>query len=96
MSIKTRFHPHGDGSFTIQRIEDVEPALENNKRLQNTPQHSESFHHVASIPPIFIEKMMNESGVPFYSLPSHELKKLIRRWRNNPDYRFLFTTDKRL
>jgi hypothetical protein len=95
--IRTRFHPHADGSFTIQRRDDdVSPTLEWNKKLQNEPQKTESFHHIASIPAIVIEKWMTEEGAPVLSMPAHEFKKFIRRKLEDPDYAFLKVTDKRL
>lgn len=95
--IRTRFHPHGDGTFTIQRHDpDVEPALEWNKTLQNTPQKTESFHHIASIPAIVIEKWMQESGAPLLSMPAHEFQRFIRRKLRDPEWMWLKTTNKRL
>jgi hypothetical protein len=97
MPIQTRFHPHSDGSFTIQRREDdVSPTLEMNKALQNTPQKAESFHHIASIPAIVIEKWMSESGAPLLSMPAHEFQRFIRRKLRDPEWMWLKTTDKRL
>jgi hypothetical protein len=95
MSIRTRFHPNNDGTFTIQRRQDVEPTIEWNKVLRSRPQtQTDGLKHIASIPPIFIEKMMNESGVPFFSLPSYEMAKLVKKLLDNPDYAFLKTTEK--
>jgi hypothetical protein len=67
MSIRTRFHPSSDGkTFTIQRHDpDVSPTIEWNKKLQNEPQKSESFHHIASIPAIVIEQWLVESGLSY-------------------------------
>ena len=94
MSILTRFHPSADGkTFTIQRHDpDVSPTLEWNKKLQNTPQKSESFHHIASIPPIVIERWLNESGL---SYGSREFLLFMKKMVRDPDWRHLRTTDKR-
>jgi hypothetical protein len=98
MSILTRFHPSDDGkTFTIQRHDpDVSPTLEWNKKLQNEPQKSESFHHIASVPPIVIEKWMQESGAPLLSMPAHEFSAFIRKKLRDPQWQFLKTTDKRI
>lgn len=97
MSIRTRFHPNSDGTFTIQRHDpDVEPTLEHNKALQKEPQKSESFHHIASIPAIVIEKWMSESGAPLLSMPAHEFQRFIRRKLRDPEWLWLKTTSKRL
>jgi hypothetical protein len=91
--MKTTFHP-GDGTFTIQRHDDVD--LDLNKALQNTPQKTESFHHIASIPAVIIEKWITEDGVPVLSMPSYEFQRFIRRKLRDPDWMWLRTTDKRI
>jgi hypothetical protein len=98
MSIRTRFHPSDDGkTFTIQRHDDdVSPTLERNKALQKEPQKSESFHHIASIPAIVIEKWITEENVPVLSMPSYEFQRFIRRKLRDPEWAFLKTTSKRL
>jgi hypothetical protein len=98
MGIRTIFHPGDAGTFTVQRRdEDVEPTLERNKKLQNTPQtKTESFHHVASIPAIVIEKWITEEGIPILSMPAHEFQRFIRRRLRDPEWMWLKTTDKRL
>ena len=55
---------------------DVSPTLEWNKKLQNEPQKSESFHHIASIPAIVIEQWLIESGL---SYGSREFTQFMRR-----------------
>ena len=92
---RTIFHPGEDGkTFTIQRHEDdVEPLLDLNRQLQNTPQKSESFHHIASIPTVVIEAWLTESGL---SYGSPEFTQFIRRKLRDRDWLFLRTTSKRL
>ena len=88
--IETRFHVH-DGNVTIERIQDVEPILDNNKRLQNTPQKSDSFRHIASIPNIIIERWCHELGVNLIRLSSHEFAKIVGRKLRDPDWAWLRT-----
>jgi hypothetical protein len=91
--IRTRFHPHGDGSFTIQRHDpDVEPTLDRNKALQSEPQRTDGLKHIASIPAVIIEKWMQETGAPLLSMPSHEFAKFIRKKLRDPQWRYLLTT----
>jgi hypothetical protein len=93
MSIRTRFHPHSDGTVTVQRTDDVEPVLDWNKKLQTTPQtRTESFHHIASIPNIVIEQWLIESGL---KMGSPEFTVFIRKKLRDRDWLFLRTTDKR-
>jgi hypothetical protein len=95
MSIRTLFHGSDDGkTFTIQRHDaDVSPTIEWNKKLQNEPQKSESFHHIASIPAIVIEQWLVESNL---SYGSREFTHFMRRKLKDRDWLFLRTTDKRL
>jgi len=96
MSIRTTFHPSDDGrTFTIQRHDaDVSPTLDWNKKLQNEPQtKTESFHHIASVPPIVIERWLVESGLDY---GSREFTQFMRKKLRDRDWIFLKTTDKRL
>lgn len=95
MSVSTSFHMDGH-ALTVQRVQDVEPILDHNKALQNTPQRTESFRHVGTVPNVILEKWINEEGAPVLSMSAHEFKRFIRRKLNDPDYRWLKTTDGRL
>jgi len=95
MSVRTLFHPHNDGSVTVQRVQDVEPVLEANKFLQGEPQNrSEVFRRVASIPAIIIEKWMAEDGAPVLSMPADEFGRYIAKKLRDPENRWLRTVDK--
>ena len=76
----------------MQRRQDAEPIIENNKRLQNEGRQTGEFRHIASIPSVIIEKWMNETGVPLLSLPKHEFNAFIRKKLNDPDWAWLRTT----
>lgn len=80
-----------DGTLHVRREQDVEPILDNNKALQNTPQKTESFRHVGSVPNVIIEKWLLEDGAPILSMSSHEFGKFIRRKLNDPDWAHLRT-----
>jgi hypothetical protein len=90
--IRTTFFPGDNGTFTIRRRQDVEPTIEWNKKLQNEPQKSESFRHIASVPPIVIEQWLIESGL---SYGSREFQQFMLRKLRDRDWIFLRTTDKR-
>ncbi len=54
---------HSDPSerkYHFERVQDVEPILEHNKRLQSVEQKSDWGRHVASVPMVIIEKWLNE------------------------------------
>lgn len=84
--------------FTFHRVQDVEDILERNKALQNMPQRAETFHHVASVPNVFLEKWLNEEyarGNVNLRLFTPEFDQLVFRKLRDPDWAWLRTTDKR-
>jgi len=90
MTVANKFHWNGDGTFTIEAVQDVEPILEHNKVLQGAPQDRKSgFRHVASIPVIFLEKWSREEGVDYMRMPRDEFAKRIKLKLADPDYRWL-------
>jgi hypothetical protein len=82
--------------YHFTRTQDVEPIIENNKRLQSEPQKSDWGRHVASVPLIFIEKELNRE----YDRGNTSLRYLgpgFDEWYkktfiDNPEYR-AFRTD---
>lgn len=83
------------GDITFERLQDVEPIIEHNKRLQGESQHSDWGRHIASIPNVILEKWINEDGVNYLALPGDEFGLMIKRKLRDPDYAWLRTTDKR-
>lgn len=78
--------------FTFERWQDVEAIIENNKRLQNTPQDRNAiWRHTATIPNIFLEKWLHEEWERGNKVMmwSEEFDKIIQQKLNDPDYRFL-------
>jgi hypothetical protein len=93
--MRTLFHPHADGTFTVQRREeDVEPLLDLNKHLRSVPQKTDGLKHIASIPAIMIERWIIEDGVNVLALRGHEAAEYFRKKVRDPQYRGLLTTDK--
>lgn len=90
--ITSRFHRESDGGFTIQSRQDVEPILDHNKALQNTPQKSDWGRHIASIPLIIIDKWSKEDGVNVLAMGKDEAAKYLKRKLADPDWRWLKTT----
>ncbi len=90
--MRTEYHKEGR-DLTINRVQDVEPILENNKRLQLEPQsrHS-SFRHIASIPAVILEKWFNEElarGNVNLKWGGKEFDRIIARKLKDPDWKFL-------
>lgn len=87
---------HQDGrELTISRTQDVEPILENNKRLQGEPQsRKSSFRHIASIPNIILEKWLNEErlrGNAALRWGSKEFYGMVAKKLRDPDWKYLRT-----
>ena len=79
---------------TFEIVQDVEPILEHNKKLQSIPQKSDWGRHVASIPLVIIDKWLREEwdrGNMSPTMVSPEFKKLVKRKLQDPDWRFLRT-----
>lgn len=76
------------------RWQDVEDIIDNNKRLQNTPQKSDWGRHVSTIPNVILEQWLNEEhrrGNVSLKLYSNDFDKIIERKLKDPDWRWLRT-----
>lgn len=93
--LDTRLHvDDAEGTFTFNRVQDVEPILDHNKYLQTLEQKSDWGRHVATIPNIFMEKWLKEEwdrGNLGIQLFSKEMDELVERKLKDPDWKFLRT-----
>jgi hypothetical protein len=94
--LKTNLHlDRTEHSITVERVQDVEDIIENNKRLQNEPQsRKSSFRHIASIPNIFLERWLNEElarGNTTIRIFGPEMDALVARKLKDPDWKWLRT-----
>ena len=90
----TLHHDDAEKKLIVNTYQDVEDIIENNKRLQTTPQKSDWGRHVASIPNNIINKwLMDEWGRGNTSLTmfGDEFDKLVERKLRDPDWRWLRT-----
>lgn len=91
--IKTLIHQdYSERTTTFERVQDVEPILENNKRLRSLPQKSDWGRHIASIPNILIEKWLFEEwafGNKALMYGGKEFGELIARKLRDPEYAYL-------
>lgn len=86
------FHVDTDVRFAIETRQDVEPFLDNNKRLANDNDGyspSRELRRIASIPLVIVEKWKNEMGVDVFK-KDHQAK--VRALLNDPDWRYLRTS----
>lgn len=91
--VRSRFHQHNDGSFTVERVQDVEAILDRNKAFQNEPQKKSEFmgHHIATIPNVIIDKWAMEDGANLLAMDKHEADRYLRKKLRDPDWRWLKT-----
>jgi len=92
--VNRAFYDAGEREFTFLRVQDVEPIIEHNKRLQGEQQTGGSFRHIGTIPNILLEKWLHEEldrGNVGLRIGSDEFDRLIARKLQDPDYAFLRT-----
>lgn len=90
--VTTEFHhDQAADKVVINRVQDVEPILDANKRAFNDatrlPQKSE-FRHMARIPNVVVERLMKD-GTWFD--PAR-----LERWMNDPDNKYFRTAPGRV
>lgn len=94
--IKTIFRG-GDDDVTIERVQDVEGILEENKQVYDEDQRLNAFgRRVASIPNIIVEQWLKEGINIFDMNKDPEVQKKVFMKLNSPDWRYLRTHNSRL
>ena len=95
--VSSTFHYDPDGDQSIVRtVQDVEPILENNKNLQTLNDGytaDRSLRRIASIPLVVVQQWMKEDGVNWLALPRDEKAAYLRRKLNDPQWRYLRTSE---
>ena len=99
--IETRWHPgETDDQFVVERTQDVEPILNQNKMRQNDGldgySKSRDLKQVASIPLVVAESWMKTDGVNWLQLTGSDREKYLRKKLNDPDNAFLRTDNRGL
>ena len=95
--VEDRFYKDdSEGTFTIQTIQDVNPILENNKRLQTLNDGyspSRELKRVASIPATLVRKWCKDAGISFrrFMRRPAEFEKWLERKLTDPENQFLLT-----
>lgn len=97
LGVTRRFFSDGEGNITVEAIQDLTPLLERNKAAANDRGKSitsEIANPIASIPPIFVVKWLNEDGFNVFDADRCEFaEKKLKRKLNDPDWRFLRTSE---
>jgi len=89
--VHTIFRGVHDGRVVVERWQDCESIVEQNKALAADPHQSDFGRLIAWVPNVILEKWINEEGVPVLGLPADEFARFIRRKLNDPDWRHLRT-----
>lgn len=92
------FTSHGDGTYSIEETQDVEPILDANKMRFNAyspvAQRNVEFRLEARIPLKWLTKLKREEGLDF--LNPDDMKVIKKRYLNSSEYRKFRTTSNRL
>lgn len=89
--IETYTYNEQENRMYIERVQDVAPILEANKRafdVDDKSHKSEVFNHVATIPVVVLEEYWKQTGI---DLRKPENAHLLRRWLDDPDNRYFRT-----
>tara|TARA_R100001530_G_scaffold534_1_gene842 strand:- start:887 stop:1186 length:300 start_codon:yes stop_codon:yes gene_type:complete len=82
------------GEFAIEHIEDIQPLIDSNKRLQQEDHlMKDEFRLSARIPTTVVYEWRRKFGVDIFN-PNH--KEAVKKLLNSPDYRYLKTTNRRI
>lgn len=97
-NVVTRFHGLPDDGLAVQRVQDIEPVVEQNKRLQseNFTSHGKTFERIASIPMVLVERWGQEDGINLLALPKKAFAEYVRKKLRDPDNRFIRTSTRRI
>ena len=83
----------GERKFTFVRVQDIEPYLENAKRLRSEEQKGE-WRQTSTIPNVILMKWLHEEldrGNVGLRLYTKEFDKIIQRKLSDPDWAYLRT-----
>ncbi len=91
--VETWYHAQPDRTFVIETRQDVRPILERNKTLQTANDgfdRRRDLARVASIPVVVQYEWLKRYGVNIFD-PDQE--KAVRRLLNDPEWRYLRTSE---
>ena len=89
------FHYHNPtGEFAIEHIEDIQPLIDSNKKLQQEDHHrADEFRLSARIPMTVVYEWKRTYGVDLFN---KDHKEGVRKLLNSPEYKYLKTTNRRI
>ena len=89
MSLSEKYHyDESEDKLHIERVQDVQPILEANKRMLNDNQgfKSEVFNKKASIPMVVLLGWLQDKGITYQEFMGND--KILKRFLNDPDNAF--------
>lgn len=92
MSLSTKHHyDQLEDKLHIERVQDVQPILEANKRAYNDAGSfkSEIFNKKAEIPLVVLLQWCQKRGISYHEFMNDD--SILRRFLNDPDNRFCLT-----
>lgn len=93
--VHTRVHYDSNGTtWTLERVQDVEDIIEENKKLKSVKQNLDWGRHIGTIPNVILEKWFNDEwqrGNTAIRWGSKEFDALIYRKLNDPEWYYLRT-----
>lgn len=97
--VETNFHQHKDGSFTIERKQNIEDIVKTNRKYFNESSRKNELsfgRRVASVPNVIIEKWM-KMGINFFDYGRDpDVTKAVNKMLNSPEYSWLRTHNSRI
>ena len=93
------YHDESTDIGYIRKVERFGPRVELNKRLQKEKVYADKkrpMARVASIPPIIAHQWMIDDGVIWFQLRGDDLEKYLNRKLNDPDWKWLRTSEGRI
>lgn len=99
MSLDTIFHQHNDGSFTIERKQDLDDIVKVNRKSFNDSSRKGDLsfgRRVASIPNVIVEKWLKENINLFDYGIDPDVTREINKRLNSPEYRWMRTHNSRI
>ena len=91
--LQVKVHLDSNGQdMAVEHIQDVEPILENNKRLRTEEQKSDWGRHIASIPDVIYMQWFDEEhkrGNTKLRMYSKEFDAIVHRKLQDPEWAYL-------
>lgn len=100
LGVTRRFYCDEHGNMTVEAEQDLQALVDRNKSMQvdnGKTITSDYSNPIATIPPIFVLKWLNEEGWYVYDADKcPDADKKLKQKLNDPDWRWLRTSELRV